>query len=390
MDGQVRDELGRAIQREGVSLSENPQRVKALLMDACPEAHMEINLLVAGAEDEIPARLARASESVFRDSEITRSISDLRRNRRLDDDAASWVVRSWASVLGLGAPPPDDGSQVAGPAMPPSFGRGGASNQGPGAPSAGFSAGAPWREMAGTGSAASVASQGAGPPMAGRAVSTMQHPAPWPPAGSSGLWNSAPAGMGPIGSVSGGPPPSFPQQPGVDAAPPPRPRRGRLFAIVGAVVLVLAVVVGAVVFAVSPVDGKPTPTPLPTGTSASPSPGASPETATVTIVDTLLDIEVAETATVYSFGKEVGVLQINQSNPTATLTLSCEAGTADYQVNITMMLKNGKQISLNGAGTIPVFDGARYVVQITGPDASDNFGAALKAIPGGSGNGVST
>jgi hypothetical protein len=109
MDSQARHELRKAIQREGVVLCENPQRIRALLMDACPESRMEIGLLVQAAEDDIPARLARSSESVFRDSEIVRAVADLKRTRRLDDGAAEWVVRSWAWALGvLDTEPSDD------------------------------------------------------------------------------------------------------------------------------------------------------------------------------------------------------------------------------------------------------------------------------------------
>src|SRR3712207_5926363 len=96
MDPQPRRQLASLLEKEGVGLADDPQRIKAHLLDACPESRTETELLVAGASDGLAARLARSSDSVFREGEIARAIAELKRSRRLDQEAAEWVVRSWA------------------------------------------------------------------------------------------------------------------------------------------------------------------------------------------------------------------------------------------------------------------------------------------------------
>lgn len=110
MDPTARHKLKELIRSEGIGLMDDPQRVKALLLDICPEARMEISLLVTAAEDEIPSRLMRSSDSVFREGEMARAVADLQQYRRFDRDAAEWIVGSWAWALGLTEDEPIDGS----------------------------------------------------------------------------------------------------------------------------------------------------------------------------------------------------------------------------------------------------------------------------------------
>src|SRR3954469_19587233 len=122
MNPQPRRQLAALIEKEGVGIADDPQRIKAHLLDSCPESRTETELLVAGATDGLASRLARSSDTVFRDGEIARAIADLRRTRRLDQEAATWVVRSWAWALGVIDEEPSD--EEADGATPPQGGPG--------------------------------------------------------------------------------------------------------------------------------------------------------------------------------------------------------------------------------------------------------------------------
>lgn len=349
MDSQARHELSRAIRREGVLLFENPQRIKALLMDTCPESRMEIGLLVQAAEDDIPARLARSSESVFRDSEIARAIADLKKTRRLDDGAAEWVVRSWAWALGvLDTEPSDDVGDPTSITPTPGF------------PSAGQARTTPYSSAppSGPGDATSF-------PPAGSSSRSGPEPysEPWQSGGQSGSlgsggppWSSQPTVPGPAAGPWDGPPP--PANTGGSTAPPPVRNRRRLFAILGAVagVIVLAVV-GVVLFLHSrPSAAPPAPTPTDAGQG----------TIHFTIKDSLTpSLEVAETTTVYSFGRKVGTLEISTSRPNASLPMVTDGTTVDIQLEITLIGTDGIQHTFNNAGTIPVYEGAVYAVALS-------------------------
>src|SRR4029453_9879854 len=96
MDTRIGQCLTDLVRTEGVALAEDPNRVRALLMDTCPDARTEIGLLTVAAEEDIPSRLMRSSDSVFRDGEIARAVVDLQRDRRLDPEASRWTVHQWA------------------------------------------------------------------------------------------------------------------------------------------------------------------------------------------------------------------------------------------------------------------------------------------------------
>ena len=400
MDGRVRDELGRAIQREGVSLYENPQRVRAHLMDTCPHARTEIGLLVGAMEDEIPARLVRSSGTVFSDAEIARSISDLKQTRRLDDAAAAWVVRSWAAVLGLGDAPSDDVADAQGGTSPerPQFTGSSTPTSGPVSSAAGSQ---PWAAAgAGAESPVSTLSSDSHPresaPGWPNSRSTEQYTAGWasvppppisaPPAPPT--WNQPPAGMSPTGSWGGGQPPSNPPwgTPGANPPPPPRRGRGRLFGLLGALVAVAVLAVGVlVVIGPGPQRMLPPPGPVPTSSPTPPTTN-SPGGVGFTVVDALNpDLEIADTVSLYSFGTEVGTMSVDAQSPTAQLDLVAEPPRTDYQLRITMILNDADrtQVTLNGNGTVPVYEGAEYSVQITKNDQGD-FEATLRPEQGSS------
>lgn len=375
MDRQARHELRKAIQREGVVLCENPQRIRALLMDTCPESRMEIGLLVQAAEDDIPARLARSSESVFRDSEIVRAVADLKKARRLDDGAAEWVVRSWAWALGvLDTEPSDDVGDAT--SVTPT----------PGSLSAEQAGSTPYSSAppVGPGDAASF-------PPAGS--SSKSGPGPYSKPWQSGVassgqssslgpsgppWVTQPTVQDPAAGPWGGSPP--PTNTGWGATSPPLPPgrgRRRLFAILGAVatVIVLAVV-GMVLIS------NPGPSPVP----PVPTPNAGQGTVNFTITDSLdSSLEVAETTTVYSFGREVGTLELSTSQPNASLPVVTDSTNVDYQLEVTLIATtDGKQHTFNGTGTIAVYEGAVYRVALTQDSAGNFVGATLEPKQHGS------
>lgn len=109
MEPAARRKLAELIRSEGTSLADDTQRVRALLLDTCPEAKTEISLLTLAVEEEIPLRLVRSSsDAVMQEGTITRAIADLQTTRRLDRGAAEWVVGSWAWALGLSSTEPQD------------------------------------------------------------------------------------------------------------------------------------------------------------------------------------------------------------------------------------------------------------------------------------------
>ena len=405
MDSQARHELSKAIQKEGTGLYEDPQRIKALLMDACPESRTEISLLVSAVEDEIPIRLARASDSVLRDGEIARAIADLKRTRRLDHGAAEWVVRSWAWALGvLDREPSDDpveadaGVPVPGPAAPdpqlrpPHFMGTSPYPADPSGPPQQHPSLPPGYPVSPPGS------QHASMPPVG-------HPSqPWSsggfpstPSGGQPSWSqggpSVPGSQGFAGGGGYGGPPPVPGWPPV-APPPPNRGRGRMVAVIGVAVALVLLTVGGVAWFMRP----PSDSAGPSGTRGSSAPSidtqagaTTPEptsdqaaAVTVTITNNLASYEVAENATVYTFGKQIGTLKINDTSPTAELQLPSDTGNVDYQLQITMFLTDaagGGQRVCNGAGSITAYEGARYFVDIKwGNDGS--CAASLSAQQG--------
>jgi hypothetical protein len=194
----------------------------------------------------------------------------------------------------------------------------------------------------------------------------------WPPVGPQQPWPQA----GPVDAGRWGPPPGRPDGPPLPP-PPGRSRSGIVVAAVLGVLAVLAVVAGALVYTSIPVDGT-----SPAPTAPAPPPEITPSAAaevTVTITDNLASFQTAESATVYSFGEEVGTLRINSSSPTDELTVTSEPGQVDYQLQIEMVLTDeygGHHITLNGAGSISAYEGARYYVDIV-RDSSGTWVATL-------------
>lgn len=411
MDPQPRRELATLIAQEGVGLAEDPQRIKAFLMDRCPESRTEMGLLVAAAEDEIPSRLARSSDSIFRDGEIARAVTDLKHTRRLDEGAAEWVVRSWAWALGIldeepaddldsGAPPlpfaPEAStgpasisSPAAGHTEPPTTGHSG-SYPGSGPEQVWAAPSSPFDRTPYSNTPSSPYGQ-AGPtslpPTGPRAQSS---PPPWMfdqgPVNTAAAW---PGSAGDPGSPTSGwgPPPSQPPNTPPPTGNPPRGSRRTPLAVVGGAVLVVAIVVGAVILtrtnertndlvpAASSSSVTPTPTPVLTTpttvvtTPNTPTTPTSPSEVGFKITATLADWEISETATIYSGGQELGKLKVDRTSTTDYILLQAPPGPANYELDVWMEFTStttGEIVddTLHGRGLVNVYTDASFPITI--------------------------
>jgi hypothetical protein len=418
MDPQPRRQLAALIQKEGVGLADDPQRIKAHLLDACPESRTEVELLVAGAVDGLASRLARSSDTVFRDGEIARAVTDLRRTRRLDQEAAEWVVLSWAWALGVIDQEPSDESDEAladsgGPTGASSLGSASAAaSSGPPhfqppsprpeppyqpagptpAPRYQQAGSAPPYEQAGAAptSTPSAPPWGEGtsvPPSSGTSAPPLQPPSPPPlydatqpvwgtgpqqPGSYPQPWGGAPSGSGAHASGAGGFPPSGPSAP-TYAPPyvqPPKRSRGLLVGLVAAAVLAVAgIVLGVVLLGGGDDSGTTTtgpaasPATAPAPTTAAPS---SPTSVNLQITDVLNpDIEVWDRVVVYSDGQQVGTLEVSTTSSYAFLNVTAPPGQNNYELEMEITLVDGTQWSLGGRGTLNAYEGATYGIDIT-------------------------
>ena len=195
-------------------------------------------------------------------------------------------------------------------------------------------------------------------------------PYPAPPYPGPPGWMGGPPGW------MGGPPPGW-----MGGPPPADQGRSRIGVVVAAVVVVLAVVGGALLY-----TSIPMPEPFPETTPATAAPVAPPEPSpaavtdvNLTVTDNLASFQAAESVTVYSFGKQVGTLRVTSSSPTDELSVTSEPGEVDYQLQIAMVLTDdygGHQVTLTGSGSITAYEGARYYVDIV-KDSSGTWVATL-------------
>ncbi len=203
-----------------------------------------------------------------------------------------------------------------------------------------------------------------------------------PPGGPppAGLGNEPPAGLTHSDLWSGGPPPPGTGWGLPPVAPQPRRRGIRLVAILASVATVIVMAVVGVVAVRSFAHQSPT-------SPSSPPVPTAPTTAgavNFTIVNNLNTIQITNTATISSVGKEVGVLRVDRSSPTARIQVSAVPPRADYQLTLTMVLADAEQhqVTLHGSGSITVSEGAVFSVQFV-KDAQGNYVATLQPEQGG-------
>jgi hypothetical protein len=367
MESTTRRKLAEFIRSEGLSLADDPQRVKALLLDTCPEAKTEISLLTLAVEDDIPLRLIRSSsDAVMKDGAIARAVADLQSLRRVDRAAAQWVVGSWAWALGLSGTEPEDnvGNDPVAGGQPTIPSNGHQVPEPHPASSDGTSYNPPDHGSPG------YSPPGFGPPAppANPNGATNGPPPSWP----SDTASSTPS----FGSVES----KMPSPPAPPAWPPPPQRsagtsRGLIAAVVGGVILIVGVGLG--LKAMSSNAAAPTPTPT-SSTQASPSPTPSaPASVPFTIADGLANWETSETLIVYFDGRNDGTMRIDQGAPNAQLSLTGTPGSYDYELDATYTYTDANGIvqenRVTGHGTLDISANVTFDVNLVGSGANAQY-----------------
>ncbi len=101
------DEIGRALARAlalDPRIWASPDRLRAILMDLCPEKQPHRRVLVAAAEEGIVAALASpgpSHSSVPASPELRLLSSRLQARTGIDAAFADWAVRQWRAALGV-------------------------------------------------------------------------------------------------------------------------------------------------------------------------------------------------------------------------------------------------------------------------------------------------
>lgn len=94
-----RHKLREIIQRYGLTLVDDPRRVRALLLDLCGQYRREIFVLVQAQEDGVAEDLLEVPDSIPLEMLVSQLTHRLVENRALSQDAARWSVESWAYAL---------------------------------------------------------------------------------------------------------------------------------------------------------------------------------------------------------------------------------------------------------------------------------------------------
>ena len=95
-----RQKLREIIKRYGLTLIDDPRRVRALLLDHCGQYRREIFVLVQAQEEAVAEDLLEIPDSVPLAMLLSQLTHRLISNRALSPDAARWSVESWAYALG--------------------------------------------------------------------------------------------------------------------------------------------------------------------------------------------------------------------------------------------------------------------------------------------------
>lgn len=88
------------VHRYGLSVIDNPRRVRALLMDLCGQYRREIFVLGQAQEEAVPEDLQEVPDSIPLTMLISQLTHRMVENRALSQNAARWAVESWAYALG--------------------------------------------------------------------------------------------------------------------------------------------------------------------------------------------------------------------------------------------------------------------------------------------------
>jgi parallel beta-helix repeat protein len=95
-----RQTLSEIISQYGMSVCDNPQRCKGLLLDLCGAYHREVSILLNALETNVVADLRTSSGQIPSEVLIARMAERLYETLGIDRDFARWGVESWALALG--------------------------------------------------------------------------------------------------------------------------------------------------------------------------------------------------------------------------------------------------------------------------------------------------
>jgi hypothetical protein len=104
MDDLPRQTLREIVARYGTTITKDPRRCRALLMDLCGAYKPEIFVLTSALEEEVVDDLLMAQPGVPVELLLRRLVRRLMDNCALAEDAARWAVESWALALGVPVP----------------------------------------------------------------------------------------------------------------------------------------------------------------------------------------------------------------------------------------------------------------------------------------------
>jgi ATP-dependent DNA helicase RecG len=106
LNREPRERLREALAKYGASIAGDERRCRSILNDKCGRYVQEVNLLMLALQERIPADL-QADATAIPELLLARLANRLRNNLAMTEEAARWVVESWAIALGrIPAPVP--------------------------------------------------------------------------------------------------------------------------------------------------------------------------------------------------------------------------------------------------------------------------------------------
>ncbi|MBI3039068.1 right-handed parallel beta-helix repeat-containing protein [bacterium] len=94
-----RQRLAEIIKRFGKSICDNPKKFKGIVKDYFPGEKREVFILISSLRERVPADLLAPSSGVPKDLIFSRLERRLVQQCGMAEDAAKWVVGSWATAL---------------------------------------------------------------------------------------------------------------------------------------------------------------------------------------------------------------------------------------------------------------------------------------------------
>ncbi|OQB45838.1 MAG: Formylglycine-generating sulfatase enzyme [bacterium ADurb.Bin157] len=115
----IANNLKTLLDQKGLSILSDPRLLKAILLDLCPQANSEVNLLLIALQENIPQELKSNTNGVPQDIFILQLANRLETNYCIEKSKAHATVESWAHALGLQVPTKaDPKQQTVQPAVP--------------------------------------------------------------------------------------------------------------------------------------------------------------------------------------------------------------------------------------------------------------------------------